>query len=140
MAKIRKGKSVSLPAGIGIGVGTSLLASVTAVAVLAALVNAEKLNIGSITVVTALVHLISSFLGGWLATLLTKQKRLVTALSTAAGYLLVMIGMTALIFDGQYQGIGLALLMVFIGSGAVILLGMRGNKGRIRKHKISAYR
>ena len=140
MVKRIKGRQVSLPAGIGIGIGASVFISIAGAMILAVLINGEYMDINSLTAGTALLHLIASFVGSWLASVLTKQKRLITSLITAASYLLVMLGMTALVFGGQYQGVGLALLMVLIGAGVVILLGLKGKSGSSRKHKIPAYR
>lgn len=140
MAKIRKGKSISLITGIGIGIATSIIVSVAAAAAAAALVNSERMDIGNLSPTTAVIHILASFLGGWLASSLTGQKKLICVLGTAAGYLVVMLAITALLFDGQYQGVGLTILMVLIGAGAVILLGLRGKNRGNRKHKIPAYR
>ena len=140
MAKRMKGKTLSLPVGIGIGIAVSMALTVGGAMLLAVLINGEQMGFASLSTAISLIHLIASFAGTYLATALTQQKKLITASATAAGYLIVLLGMTALLFGGQYEGVWLSLLMVLLGAGCVILLDLRGSKSPARKHKIPVYR
>ena len=140
MIKSTKSKRLSLPVGIAIGVATSILISVAGAMLLTGIVNSEQIQLEGLNVAIAAIHLIASFLGAWFAYLLTKQMRLIVSSITAGGYMLVLCGITALIFDGQYQGFWITLLMTGIGTVISILPGIKGRKGNIRKNKIPAYR
>ena len=140
MVKRINAKQVSLPIGITIGILASVVITVASAMLLAGLVDAEKLQLDALIPTTAAVHLIATAVGAWISYLLTKKMRLMVSAITAGGYFIVLCGMTALVFGGQYQGFWLTLLMVAIGLVLSILPGIRGKKGHIRKHKIPAYR
>lgn len=140
MVKQINAKQVSLPVGIAIGILISAVISVISATLLAGLVDAETMQLDALMPAIAVVHLIATFVGAWISYLLTKQMRLLVSAITAGGYLIILCGMTALIFDGQYEGFWPTLLMVLIGMVLSILPGIKGRKGHIRKHKIPAYR
>lgn len=140
MVKHIKAKELSLPVGIAIGIIVCILVSVGSSMLISGLVDAGRLQPEDINTGIPVIHLIASFLGSWLAYLLTKQMRLIVSAITAGGYMLVLCGMTALVFGGEYQGFWLTLLMVGVGLMLSVIPGIKGRKGRIRKHKIPAYR
>ncbi len=140
MVKRIKGKQLSLPIGIAIGIFISVTITIAGAMLLGGLIDAQKMPLESLDTTTAVIHLIAAFAGSWISYLVTKKMRLMVSAITAGGYLIVLCGMTALIFGGRYQGFGLGILMVFAGLLLSILLGMKGKKGSIRKHKIPAYR
>ena len=140
MVKKMKTKQASIPAAIGIGIGAALILSIAIAALAAFFISTEKLQISIIPVCTAVTHLLSAFFGSWIAGMIAKDKRLITAGITVLGYILLLLATTAILLGGQYRGIGIGILMALLGGGAAVLASLRRGKGRIRKHKIPAYR
>ena len=140
MVKKMKSTQASMPVAIGIGIVAALILSTAMAALMAFLMSSEKLQVSSIPVCTAITHLLSAFLGTWVACLTAKEKHLITSGITVLGYILLLLASTAILLEGQYSGIGMGILMAVLGGGAAVLTGLRRGKGRSRKHKIPAYR
>lgn len=117
-----------LAMGIGVGIGISLLVTLILTAIAALLMSRESLAEDSIDIIVIAVELISSLAGAWTAYTLIKSRRLLVCLGTVAGYYLLMLGCTALFFDGQYQGVGISALAVLVGGLVVGLLGLKEKK------------
>lgn len=120
--------SYSIAAGIGIGVGVSMLMTLILTAVLALLISREYLAESSLGVSTIVIQLISSLVGAWIAYRQIKSKRLAVCLGAALGYFLLLLGCTALFFNGQYQGVGGSAVAILIGGLTVGLLGLKDKK------------
>lgn len=140
MFKKVRNKQLPIGAAMGIGIGVSMLLSVGVIALSALLLEKEKIQINAIAVIIAISQFVSSFLGSVLACKIAKQKMLITAAGTALGYLAALLTLTVFLFSGEYHGVLLGLLMTALGGAGAILVGLRKEKGRIRKHKIPAYR
>lgn len=132
------GKALSLPAGIGIGTAAALVWTLMASAVLAKLMDLERLPEDAVGYGAVVILLIGGFLGAAAAYRKVKGKRLQVSLLTAAAYYLSLLSMTALFFGGQYTGMGVTALVVISGSLAAVLLGLQtnGRKNRRRYPKI----
>lgn len=130
------GTAVSLPAGIGIGVGITVLITVIGAAVLAWLINGGAVPELGFGYGAMAVLLLSSALGSWIAAALVKHQRLVVCLVTGGIYFLLLIGLTAFCFGGQYQGLLPTALLIVGGSTAAALLGNMGQGNRTSgRHK-----
>lgn len=142
MAMNRKisGRPKTLPAGILLGWLGSLSVTLAGAAILAYLISGEKISQNGIGVWSMIVLILACALGCWIAAALTKSRRLMVCGVTAAIYYLSLIGMTALFFGGQYEGMGVTALAVLAGAVIVILLGIVTNKQGKHKVKIPAYR
>ena len=134
------GKTLTVPVGIALGQLVSLIVTLVGAAILAYLVVSEKVGENSIGYGSMLILLAASALGTWMALASVKRRKLMVCGISAACYYLVLLGMTALFFGGQYEGMGIIALMVLIGSGAVLLLSSIGKNSRKTRHKIPAYR
>lgn len=141
MAVKRKmsGKGVSIPAGIAIGVVASIAVMLIGALVMAYWVIRETVPMDGIGFGTACILIISSALGAWIATVLSKQKKLLVCGLTALMFYLVLLSVTAVFFDGMFSGMGITALMILIGAGGALLPGMRKKSGK-SKIKIPAYR
>lgn len=128
-----KGKAATLPAGVGIGTVTALGWTILASAVLAKLMDLERLPEDAVGYGALIILLTAGFLGAVTAYAKVKAKRLQVSLITAAAYYLSLLSMTALFFGGQYTGMGVTAMVILAGSGAFILLGLQSGsrkKGR----------
>lgn len=131
------GRAASMPAGLmtglGIGIGiTLLLCAVSAVMVDTGWI--EEKDIGY----CAMVILISApFAGASTAQKRIKRQRLAVCGIFAALYFLVLMGITALLFGGQFEAVGVTLLLIVCGSVLPLLIGERRNRGgKQRKRKM----
>ncbi|MBP3304404.1 MAG: TIGR04086 family membrane protein [Oscillospiraceae bacterium] len=138
--KTSSGKARTIPVGIAFGLLVSLTVTLAGAVLLAYLIAAEKLGADGIGYGSMVILMAASALGTWSAVARIKRRRLMVCGISAAGYYLLLLGMTALFFGGQYEGMGVTALMVLIGSGIVLLLGMVGKKGSNHSRKIPAYR
>lgn len=134
------GKAISTPAGIGLGLLLSMMVTVGGAAILAWLVSGERIGEGVIGYGAMAILLLSSLLGALLAANRIKHLRVQMCLISGAAYYLTLLAITALFFGGQYQGMGVAAILVLVGSGAAALAGLRGSKGKQIKFKKKAYR
>lgn len=120
--------------GSCVGLGTTLvLAMLTA-----KLVDMGTLRVTAIGYCAIGILLASSFLSAVIATgRIKRQKMLVCGISGLI-YYCILLGMTALFFDGQYRGMGVTALMVVCGVGLAVLTvnrqGRGAGKGKRRKH------
>lgn len=141
MAVKRKisGKGLSIPMGIGIGLVASICVMLIGALTIAYMVINETIEMESIGICAAIIQMLVSAIGAWLASWLTKEKRLMVCGITAAALLLILLSITAVFFDGMFSRIGLSALMILIGAG-VPLLSLLRKKSPRNKIKIPAYR
>ncbi|MBE6940711.1 MAG: hypothetical protein E7455_00265 [Ruminococcaceae bacterium] len=137
--KLKKsGKTIGIPAGIAIGTLTSLAISIAGAAVSAWLVSSEKIGEGGIGYASLIIVALATVGGAWFSVSMIKRLRLQMCMLSGVCYFLCLLGMTALFFGGQYQGIGSVAIAVICGCGIVALAPMKKNQFK-RKHK-RAYR
>ena len=137
--KLKKtGKTIGIPAGIAIGTLISLVVSIIGAAVSAWLVSSEKIGEGGIGYASLIIVALATVGGAWFSVSMIKRLRLQMCMLSGACYFLCLLGMTALFFGGQYQGIGSVAIAVICGCGIVALAPMKKNQFK-RKHK-RAYR
>lgn len=129
------GKAVPMAAGLGIGLAVSMALTMIGGAVTANLILTEKIGEGAIGYGAILILLLSSAMGAWLAAVLIKSRWMVVCLGAGGSYYLTLLGITALFFGGQYQGMGVTALVILGGCGAVGLLGLRAGNGTRKRTK-----
>lgn len=141
MAVKRKltGGGISLPAGIAIGVVTCIAVMLIGALAMAYLITNETLSIDGVGIGAMVITALSSALGTWLSTALTKQKKLLVCGLTALVFYLVLLSINAVFFDGTFAGMGLTALMILLGAGGIVLCGLRKKPAKNRI-KIPAYR
>lgn len=129
------GKALSIPVGIAVGLSASMILTLIGTAVMANLILSESLSENAIGYGAIVILLLSSAMGAWLAAALSKRRWMVVCLGAGGSYYLTLLGITALFFGGQYQGMGVTVLVVLGGCGAVGLLGLREGKGGAKRHR-----
>lgn len=127
-----------IPISTGIGALISLAVTLTGSAILSSLILAEKVGEGSIAVGSVVIQLLAAIIGSWCATMISKQQRLQTALLSGVGYYLLLLATTAMLFDGQYKGVGITALVIFAGCCFVLLIS--GKNSSKRRWSKKAYR
>ena len=133
------GTAMSMPGGIGLGIGISVVLMLIGAMVVAWLVTTEKMAQTSIGYGVMLIHVLAAAAGCCAAAGAIKHRRLMVCGVTAAGYYLALL-VVALIFGGQFEGMGVTALTVLAGGGIAVILGLAGKRSGVRRHKIPAYR
>ena len=130
------GTAVSMPAGIGFGCGISMILTLLGASVIAKLIAEEILKETAIGYGAMATILLASISGSLIAVKKVKKRKLQVSMLVGVGYFMLLLAMTALFFGGRYQGMGVTALLVFAGSGTVILAETRSKKsGKFRKGK-----
>ena len=134
------GRASSMPAGIGWGIVTELSVTVALAALLAKLVETERMQESAIGYGVMVILVLASFVGAWVSAAKIKRQRLVVCLLSAVIYFALLLSMTALFFGGQYSGVGVTGILVLCGGMLAILAGLRGQKGAKRLKVKGTYR
>lgn len=129
------GKARSMPLGFMAGLAVSMVITLILVGIIAQLVLGEKMAAEMIGYGSMATLLLSSAAGAWVAAKAVKHRWMVVCLGTGAVYYLTLLACTALFFGGQYEGVGVTLLVVLAGSGAVGLLGLKGESSTAKKRR-----
>lgn len=129
------GKAMSMPLGLVVGLAVSVVITLLAVGTIAHLVLGGKMSAETIGYGSVVTLLLSSAAGAWVAARSVKHRWMVVCLGTGGIYFLMLLSCTALFFGGQYEGVGVTLLMVLAGSGAVGLFGLKGEGGAKKRRK-----
>ena len=130
------GRTMSVPAGLALGGGISLLFTVLSAMVLAWMVDKEKLaweNIGYGIMITLLL---AAILGARIAYSRIKRQRLLVCGLTGVVYLGLLLSITALFFGGQYDGALVTGVLILGGSVVAGLIPsgeQRNSAGKRRK-------
>lgn len=127
------GRAASMPAGLLAGGICSLTGTLVLSAVLAKLVDIEKVPQDKIGYGIMVLLLVCAFLGANIACGRIKRQYLVVSAISAGIYFLILICITALFFGGQYSGIGVTAILVLCGS--VLAAFARSGKGERRKRR-----
>ena len=129
----RNKKGMTIPAGIGLGAAMSLLVTLIGAAVVAYLVLRERVGESGIGVASMVVVLIGSIMGAWSAYRFVQKQRLQICLMSGAAYYLLLLGMTALFFGGQYRSMGTTAIIVLAGAMFVSFFPKAGGKISFKK-------
>lgn len=126
------GRATSLPAGLAIGAGCSLAATLILTALLAKLVESETLPVERVGYGIMVLLIVSAFAGAMVAFGRIKRQRVLVCIASGGIYFAMLLSVTALFFGGQYSGVGTTALLVLAGSGTAALLGLRQGRGAKR--------
>ena len=122
------GTAKSMPGGLALGWGISLAVTLLGAMLFAALISREMIRAEAIGYCSMGILLVASMLGAAVAIGAVKRRRAYVCGLSGLIYYGTLLGMTALFFGGQYQGMGVTALLVAAGCGAVLLMGLRGEK------------
>lgn len=129
-----------MPAGLALGGLVSLAVTIAGSILAANLVLKEMISADSIGYCSMVILLLSSMLGSAAAVKRIKHRRLYVCGLSAIIYYTTLLGVTALFFGGQYQGMGVTALVVLAGSGTVALLGAKQEKSHTRRRSKMKHR
>ena len=130
------GRASSMAAGLTIGAIASLCVTVLICAIGAHMISTEILPQNQIGYCAITALLSATIMGAAVASGKIKRRKVMVCLLSGLIYICTLLALTALLFGGQYQGIGVTLITVGIGSIAATLLVNREKKPRSkRRHK-----
>ena len=132
------GTAMGIPGGIGLGLVVSLLITIAGAALTAWLIVSEKIGEGTIGYAAMVLLAIASATGALVAVALIKRLRLQICMLTGGCYYLALLAMTALLFGGQYQGMGVAAIVILAGCALIAFLPAKN--GRVGWKRKKAYR
>lgn len=130
------GRASSMPGGLALGALAGMGITLIAAGLVAWLVDRGTMATEGIGYVAMVILTVSSFAGAMLACLKIKRLRLQVCLMSGGIYYLILLGMTALFFGGQYRGMGVTALMVFCGCGLAVLAGFRQGRGGKNRRRV----
>ncbi len=142
MVKTSKSMKVSssMPAAIGMGLFASLAVTLIGAGVLAWLMATERVGDGSMGIGCGVILAVASAAGALLASSMAGTQRLVVSAITAACYYALLLGMTALLFGGEYKGMGTTALWILGGGILSICPAFLPKKGSRRPMKRTRFR
>lgn len=121
------GKAMSMTAGILVGTMLAIVITLAGTALLAWMIDAEYLSENGIGYAAMVILVVASAAASISAIILVKRKQLLISLATGGIYLLLLLGLTAFCFGGQYQGI---VPTVIIVTGSCLASAMITNQGK----------
>ncbi len=136
---MKRKKEMAMGWAIALGALAGYLLSIAGSAVLAWLVARGTVAQTSIGYGSMVILVLCAAAAPWLAGRLFGRKKLIVTGLTGLGYYLCLLATTAMLFGGEYQGMGVTAVMVLLGAGLTVLPTLLG-KGQKRKHKFAGYR
>lgn len=132
-----KKKQFGIGVTMAIGVGISVAAMLAGIAISAGLIISDRMPVSAQGYCVMVIAVVSSFLGAVAVLRKAEGKKLIISTLFAAVYVLVLLGISALLFEGQYQGIGVTALLILCGATVGAFLGTKDKKrGISRKSKM----
>ena len=138
MKKKLSGGSMGIPGGLAVGAVTSMAITLGGAAIIAALLASEKIGEGATQSLSMIIQALAAIAGALCSYSITRKMRLQVCLLSGVCYFLILLGMNALLFDGQYSGVWLSGLVILAGSALVAFFPT--NNTRKRNFKKMQYR
>lgn len=134
-------KGIAMGGDIASALAVSVLASMATTiiltGILAFMINSERITENAIGYGGMGILLAASFAGAIVAEKEANGNPLLASLFSGGIYFLVLIGITALFFEGSYKGVWVNALMILGGCGLAVILGKpsrrRGKGSTLRK-------
>ncbi len=138
--EIGKQNPASVPGSIALGAAVSMGVSLLGAGLAGYLLHRQTIGEGSIPAAALVITALASVLGSWLAAARAGRMRVQVCLLTGLAYFLLLLSMTALFFDGRYQGLALGAGVILAGSALPCLAMLKGKKSKKWKAPKRAYR
>ena len=123
------GKNENMLSCIAAGLFASLVVSVVLMIGLTCLIEKGKLNDNEYLAVF-ITRLIATIAGGLLSARLAEKKLLLNVVTTSAAYLLVLLSVGIVLFDGVFDKFWIGVLSVVIGVVIVLLIKLKPQTNR----------
>ena len=131
-------KEKSLILSVALGVCFSMLMTISGAALTALMVNGQTIGEGRAGLAAKIIVGLSTIVGCVVASLFAKRLRLQVCMLCGGTYYSVLLGMTALLFGGEYTSMGITALIVLIFCVGTAFIPDK--KGRKWTHRNKGYR
>lgn len=111
--------------GVGVGIIVSLVISMLLLTGVTSLIVDGKLNENVVAFFTFATRVIALLVGVLIGTGLIKQKHIIFAGVIALGYLIILITLGIVLYDGSFRNFGSGIVSVLLGSGAGCLIRLK---------------
>lgn len=132
------GTAMGIPAGLGLGIVVCLFITLAGAALTAWLIASEKIGEATTGYAAMVILVLASAAGALVAAHFVKRLRLQVCMLTGGCYYLILLAMTALLFGGQYQGMGVSAIMILAGCSIIAFLPSKNGRAGVKRKK--AYR
>ncbi len=126
---------MSLPVGLALGAGISMIITLIAAGILAGMVLKGSVSENAIGYGTMVIVPISAALGALVAAMAVKHQWVIVCASVGGLYFVMLLSITALFFGGQYSGVGITALLILLGTAAACVIGLKGEKRGFKPRK-----
>lgn len=131
------GRASSMAGGLLTGWTVSIIVTVLLTALAAKMVDSQVIGEKDIGYCAMVILLAAPFCGTRTAQKRIRRQQLIVSVISGSLYFLTLMGITALFFGGQYEAVGVTLLLVAAGSALTFLLGNRqSGTSKHRKRKM----
>ena len=113
---------------LAVGVTVSMGVMLVGAAICATLISQEMITVGCEGYSAIAILVLSAICGAVAAIEKRSEKRLYTSLYVGMIYILALMSMTALIFDGQYERVGVTAIAILSGCVLAVILCEKRNK------------
>ena len=122
------GRASSIPSGLIIGALVSTVITVLVAAIGAHLVMSQYIDQDQIGYCSIAALILGTILGAITACKRIKHRKLMVCALSGLAYYLLLLMTTALFYGGQYEGMGVTLLIVMLSTLAAALIANREEK------------
>lgn len=134
------GKALSMPAGLAIGTGISLGLTMLASALLAKLINTERIEWEQVGYGIMVMLLSASMIGTKTACAVVKRRKMMICAVEGALFWLSLLLITALFFGGQYSGVMTTGIVILAANFIVCILELGKGRGVRKLQRNPKYR
>lgn len=125
----RTGRAVTMPVGLAWGAVANILGTLAGAVIAAKLMDAGTIKENTVGYAVLITLLLSSYIGSKVAVNKIKRQRVVVCVLSGLVYFLVLLSMTALLFGGQYEAVGVTGVLVAGGSMLAVVNGAPSKRG-----------
>ncbi len=135
--KIASSKNKSIAFGASIGIGIAMILSVMLSAGATSLVMKGSIQESAFSIFAFFVRAIAILVGALIGTQLIKEKCLLTIGIIALGYLILLLALGIVVYDGSFRGFGMGVISVITGGaiGCIVRLKSQNRSRRVGKTK-----
>lgn len=127
------GRASSMPKGLTVGALGGLGILMAGAAILAKLIDGKILQETAIGYGVMGILILASYIAARLSYKKIKRKRLAVCMASGAVQFAILLGITALFFDGEYNAVGVTALLILCGSGLAAMQRSDRSRGEKRK-------
>ena len=128
----------SIGYGVGIGVAVSVVISVLLLCLLSCLMIKQRLSEHTAGIAVFIIRFLAINLGTLIGSKLTKENGVIVIAAITTAYLVILLGLGIVAYEGVFRNFGTGLFSVLIGAGvstAIVLKPQRKSKRTIKyKH------